>query len=370
MATITAPPAPPANFYAAKAIRGSNNFQLNIFGYPIPNYLSTIFSENMTSPITFLNQTTLFDVSSLTENHEVIVVGYSSPTNILNEVNFIFTWRRSRDDAVVFELSFVHPAPAGPGSAAVAWIGWLSEDSEVPTYPLYKEIQENGNYYVTIAATGGQTFSQTINFAVKGIPPSLVVKTSLFPSSFSWTIRLSDYFVTSNYIRAGICADDFVDGQSSPPTGIIDSTNALPSTISCVAEGNVAEDFYNYGVVYGFAQAANGLYYKVGKYEPSRPPNWSWSTPLVAGELFNLTAADWNAYMERVDDFWEYRGNSKMGYETVFPGDEFKYTHFNSPLVRLFFMNPAIQPPDSKYAGAPINASDLNRLRDSLNSIS
>lgn len=368
MATITAPPSPPANFYAAKSIRGANGVQLDIFGYPLPNDLPTQ-AQNLTAPFTYLNQTTLFDVSSLTPNHEVIVVGYSSPTNINSDMTLMATWYRSRDHTKVFEYSTLVAAPGGPGSGAGFWIGWLDEFVNVPSYPMFKEIQENGNYYVNISATGGQTFSQTINFAVKGIPPS-VVFSDVTASSFSWLVRVSDYFDTTNYIQAGICTEPITDGQSTPPNGIIDSKSALSSTIACVVEGTVSGANLNaYGTVYGFAQAANGLYYQAGMYESSRPPNWNWSSTIVSGQPFSISATEWNNFMDRVQQFWEYKGFTVFPHDVVSSGEQFKATYFNGARGRISLLNPSVAPPGTKSSGNIIYASDFILLRDSLNSI-
>lgn len=176
MATIIAPIAPSPPLYCAKSVRGANGVQIDIFGYPLPNNLSV---SNLTAPLTYPNATTLFDVSSLTPNHEVIVVGYKSLNQTTAYTTYTATWYRDRDSQIIFEKSFsISDPPEGYvwdyGAGGCFWIGWLSEDVDVSTYPYYVEIQENGKYHVDIDVSGGDSFYGTINFAVKGIPANTI----------------------------------------------------------------------------------------------------------------------------------------------------------------------------------------------------
>lgn len=400
MSYITAPPTPSPPFYIGKGLRGANGKEIMILGQPIPND-GVLGTGSLTYPSSILSPTTLFDLSGIGENHEVVVCLYTSPNNIYSKTTYNWTWYRARDNKVVFaENSWILPDPPSdqhysPGSSAFQWIGWLSDTGNgVGTYPKYVEIQENGNYYVIVSASGGENFtSSPINFAVTGIPPSLVLSNPS-TNSFSWLARLSNYFDTSNYIRVGICKQPFTDGQSSPPNEILDYAYPPSSNLGCAASGTATglTSSTNY-TVYGFAQAANGLYYKVGTSSITtpgigRPPNWEWATPKVAGQDFKLTATEWNQFCERINQFREYIGlNTKISFTPAPYGDGSVYAFmFNQALVGiaggtfdgssfyyqyLLGMNYTIRSrlPTNRKTGDSILAAYLNDMRDGMNSV-
>lgn len=106
MATITGPPAPDPPFYVGKGIRFSDNSELMIYGYDIPNYLGEDprFGTNEYYPYSIVNPTTLFDLSSLVINHEVVVCLYVFP-EVYAAMNWTLTYYRSRDNFKIFEYS-------------------------------------------------------------------------------------------------------------------------------------------------------------------------------------------------------------------------------------------------------------------------
>jgi len=251
-----------------------------IFGYPLPNYLSDLISGKP-GPWLILEPTTLFDLSTLGGiDHEVLVIIYEN--TIYLGTTIIYKWYRSRDDYCTYSRTMY--ADSDWNSMAI-WGGWVSQETDILLgQDLQSEITENGNYYITIEATGSSVFNETVNFAVIGIPSWLWLYNPTYVG-FDWKVSLSDYFDTDNYIQAGICNQPFTDGQSSPPNGIVDAKYAnTPGNIDTVAIGTVTGQsqgtIYN---LYGFAQASNGLYYQAGSdtiitlginipYTPASPP--------------------------------------------------------------------------------------------------
>lgn len=255
--------------YVAKGVKGANGNQFNIYGYPIPNSASSDYAAaNLTAPLSPVNVTYYFDVTGMTENHEIpMVILAESGLNVTSQINVTFSWFRKRDNKLVYRLyGFIDRPTSGSFSSIgyVAWIGWLSDEGNgVSTYPTYCEIQENGDYFCNVIASGGYTFDGSIDFSVFGITPKTVLeKTS--DGSFNWTVRLSNYFRSSNYIQSGICTQPFTDGQSTAPNGIIGYVNAPASNSGAAASGTVSDLASGNYTIYGFARAANGLYYNVG----------------------------------------------------------------------------------------------------------
>ena len=231
-----------------------------IFGYPLPNNLSSLVSGKP-GPWTALYPTTLFDLSTVGGiDHEVVVAIYEE--YIYSGTTITYEWYRDRDNYKVFNWTGY---ASTDWNSIAAWIGWVSQETQVVLGLNGEgEIVENGIYHVNITGTGASTFSNTINFAVIGIPAWVWLHNPTI-SGFDWKVSLSDYFDTSNYIQAGICNQPFTDGQSTLPNGVVDAVYPSGSTISTVATGTVTGQSSNtVYTLYGFAQASNGLYYQSG----------------------------------------------------------------------------------------------------------
>jgi hypothetical protein len=360
---------------------------VTIFGQSLPND-GVLGTNTLTTPISIVNPTTLFDLSGLTSNHEAPVALYTSTSSsIASAVTYVWTWYRERDNTEVFTKTFSLSAPpSGQVYNVVSvygWIGWLADDVDIGTYPQYKEIQENGDYHAVLTASGGENFtSSPLSFSVTGIPTSLAMDSSS-PTEFGWTARLSNYFDSSNYISAGVCTSPFTDGQSSAPSGILGSNTAPASNVGCATSGTVTGA--NNGIIYGFAQAANGLYYNIGSfnYDNARPLNYEWDTPKVSGANFNISSIEWNRLTDRITQFRNYAGLSypKMGWTTApYADGKFYAFMYNQAVVGVAgghlggtdytALPHTIAPPPQRNSGDEIVASEINTLRDSLNSVS
>ena len=65
---------------------------------------------------------------------------------------------------------------------------------------------------------------------------------------------------------------------------------------------------------------------------PPRPSNWTWTTAIKSGEtrafdgkeIHPVTAAEWNRFVTRVNEFRDYCGLSLYEFVSVSPGDEIK----------------------------------------------
>lgn len=73
-------------------------------------------------------------------------------------------------------------------------------------------------------------------------------------------------FNQSNYIRVLWSSQPIaVQGQSTPPTGILCSINAPAQGTERSVNGGTSHPGLQDGMIYGTTQAANGLYYKAGQ---------------------------------------------------------------------------------------------------------
>lgn len=53
----------------------------------------------------------------------------------------------------------------------------------------------------------------------------------------------------------------------------------------------------------------------------SRPKNWSWNSVVEKGEPIQISARDWNAFCDRINEFREYDGKSAYDFTYVYKGD-------------------------------------------------
>jgi hypothetical protein len=371
MSIIVAPPSPSGGLCCAKSILGANGLQLDIFGHYLPNYLPDE-CKNLTNPYTFLNQGNLYDVSSITENHEVVLIGYTSQANIASATTYYVDWYRRRDNLHIAGPNVINigAPPTGnvypPQGLWGAWIGWCAEDLVGGQYPGWREIQENGDYYTIVNATGGENFTQIVEFAIKGMPPSTVVRNVMKPQ-FDWIINLSEYFDSVSYIRVGVCSEPFTSGQYEEPTGIINYVTAPSSNRGAAASGSASQVVDR---VYGFAQTVDGRYWSTGSDSTGmveRPYNWEWYASKTTGQDYYVSATEWNDFMLRVLNFEVYKGVFPYGWTNAQSGSNFDYTKFNEArnnIARMITTSvPTVKTGDTVYAWY------FNQLRDDLNSI-
>jgi hypothetical protein len=373
MSIIVPQASPPANFYVSKSIRGANGVQKEIFGHYLPNYLPSEVSNELTTPYSFPNGTTYFDASSITENHEVVCIGYVSPNQIPSATTYTISWYRRRDGACVFAHSpiSISDPPTGQvydrGFSIAAWIGWCAENLNLGTYPTYREIQENGDYYAIIGASGGENFSKTIEFSVAGMPPSTVAR-NIGTNQFDWIVNLSEYFDTQSYIRVGICKEPFTSGQTEEPTGIVSFVNAPSSNRGAAASGTAYEPVVT---AYGFAQTVDGRYWSTGSFYVGmnvRPYNWEWYAPKVSDQDYLVSAVEWNDFCTRINQFLFYKGKPLVyDFVTANPNDSFFYHMFNKARNAINQMKTTSVP--TVVSNGEVYAWYFNTLRDDLNSI-
>lgn len=105
---------------------------------------------------------------------------------------------------------------------------------------------------------------------------------------------------------------------------------------------------------------------------PVRPSNWSWSSTVSSGRVINMTAADFNNFIDRVFAFMEYKeisdGSEPSDYY-VSQRARMRASDVNAVRELISWMDPPTGPPAAVSSGSTIRASFFNGLKDSLNSI-
>lgn len=97
--------------------------------------------------------------------------------------------------------------------------------------------------------------------------------------------------------------------------------------------------------------------------------NFEWDTPKTSGGGFNITAAEWNRFLDAINSARAGKGLTAYNFTYASKGGDFYAYMFNQAVQAISAMNPPISPPSTRSSGDEIYASYFNRLRDSLNSI-
>lgn len=100
-----------------------------------------------------------------------------------------------------------------------------------------------------------------------------------------------------------------------------------------------------------------------------RPDDWYWYTTKSSGADFRLTASEWNAFCNRINDFRQYENLSGRSFTSAYSGGTFYASIFNDARSAIANMSPPNSVPYSVSSGDNVGAYMLNALRDSLNSI-
>ena len=199
---------------------------------------------------------------------------------------------------------------------------------------------------------------------------------------FSWRItELSSGFSQANgYVEAGITEHQFTQAASQI-YGIVDSVSA-PTTGSSTSTSRRTV-YYSPGtyIFWAYTLAQNGTYYPAGsgtvtiteyeEPEPSvpRPNNWSWWSNIYSDAPISITAAEYNAFTDRINQFREYKGLSRYNFTMASSGSIILASMVGQCSDAISAMDPVTSPPYAPYAGDEITARFFNRLMNALNSI-
>lgn len=195
---------------------------------------------------------------------------------------------------------------------------------------------------------------------------------------FGWRITgLGSAFNQANgYVEAGITRYQFTQSSHSI-SGVVDSVRAPSSggststTRRYVSYDPGTYDFWGYTLV------QDGTYWPSGSdtvtvESPAaqRPDDWSWYSTVRAGQPIELSAYEWNAFCNRINDFRVYVGLPEYGaFERAYSGDPITADIVEQAVYAIRAMDPPTSTPRAPSRGDLITADFFNDLRRSLNSI-
>lgn len=128
-------------------------------------------------------ETTSFDLSGMTPEHEVAVALVAIASPIGGDYKVKFQWFNDRTGIKLYEFLGVTAGPILQRVWWSSWIGWYDW-----------EINENGTYRVDIDIEGAETFSASLYFDITGIPggapPEPTPESNIFwgLAALAWTV--------------------------------------------------------------------------------------------------------------------------------------------------------------------------------------
>ena len=102
---------------------------------------------------------------------------------------------------------------------------------------------------------------------------------------------------------------------------------------------------------------------------PSRPDYFSWDTEKTQGEVFTLTAVEWNAFTQNINLIRAHRHYNTYSFTTVYAGDEVTAEIYNEAREAIQGISGVGVYIPTVYAGNEITADCLNAIVSELNAI-
>lgn len=101
----------------------------------------------------------------------------------------------------------------------------------------------------------------------------------------------------------------------------------------------------------------------------ARPTNFSWIYSKSSGSGVNLTAAEWNNLVSKVNEFRKYKNYSQLSFAPAYFNNDLMAYMFNEAVNGIGAMSPPTSPPVGVGSSDDVYAYQLNGLVSSLNSI-
>lgn len=102
---------------------------------------------------------------------------------------------------------------------------------------------------------------------------------------------------------------------------------------------------------------------------PTRPSNWNWWSSIYFGGFIQISAAEWNAFCDRINEFRDYDGLPYYRFSYVRSGDNISANIVNEAVDAISSIRSAWGVPSRVYRGDTITANFFLGLQDALNSV-
>lgn len=258
-------------------------------------------------------------------------------------------------------------------TSAGVWTGYSAGVSSTATrsYTFSTGLSEYATYFVKVygqnnSGNGNPTNSSDIRTGDFTDPSvSITGITGLGNIALSWsasdsgsglasTNRFQTYIGTRNGGQASLTTSGFTMSNSASWTSDANNTSLIADSVYWVG----VRAYDNAGRSTVVSQSVT--------FKLTRPSNWEWVTTKTSGANFSLTAAEWNGFTARINQFRLYKGLSQYSFTTVVSGNTIFASQINEAVIAIRAM--ATELP-SQVSGGAATASFINSLRTTLNSI-
>ncbi|WP_405158495.1 hypothetical protein [Paenibacillus sp. FSL H8-0283] len=317
-------------------------------------------------------------------------IGLSENTYYSLSVTFYDSNRNVLGSASTGQRTTIAPDTTPPSINSWYMNGSASRNS----IPMYASASDNrgvsGFYFYRDGVYDGSMYGSSGGYTFTGLNPgtrySLGVKafdtsgnTSIMtqyrattaydfaPSVLSWSISNTGVNTVQMYYSS---SDDYGVGYVQFYVNGVQAGTSYSSSGYYTFAALQADTNYTLGIkAVDSAGQSSTMRTLAVKTKKARPANFEWDTAKNAGSDFNITASEWNRLATKVNEFRFYKGIANYTFTRAVSGTDFKATYYNDVISIINTMSPTTAIPSSKVAGDSILASDINRVRNSLNSI-
>lgn len=160
------------------------------------------------------------------------------------------------------------------------------------------------------------------------------------------------------------------DSSTGKPTSYLTlNDDASSSDRNFSISYNVTAGTSYYIWVRGYSSSASGTTYLFIIPPASRPTNFSWTYAKTQGQAFNLTAAEWNSFTSKINEFRRYKGLSDYSFTYAYKGNTFTAAMYNQARRAIQAVDGYGTYIPTVSAGDNITAYAMNVLVSELNSI-
>lgn len=107
-------------------------------------------------------------------------------------------------------------------------------------------------------------------------------------------------------------------------------------------------------------------------YYKTRPSNWYWTNTVSTGYAINISAAEWNSFTDRINQFRVYLNQSTYNFTVAYPGTQIEAGICNqahSALNDISAAQSSYSMPSTLSVGGSLPASFFNGLKNVLNAL-
>lgn len=161
----------------------------------------------------------------------------------------------------------------------------------------------------------------------------------------------NNYLVTVYYSTGGYVTDMVVYNTSATFDGLIEGRTYYIIVVPRNNNGN------------GPSRSSSNITLPIVK---KRPSNWQWDSTKLSGNALNVTASEWNRFLNKIDAFRSYKGLGSGSYTYASVSSTIAANQYNQARLAISSIGAV---PYAVSSGSTIYASEFNQIRDYLNTI-